>query len=211
MKVILVNGSPHKNGTTNAALGEAAKTLGAEGVAAEIFWIGAKPISGCIGCGKCRGVGRCIFEDEVNKFLDIAGGADGFVFGSPVHYASAGGALTSFMDRAFYAGSNMQQNPFRLKPGAAVAVARRAGTTATLDQLNKYMTISEMPVVSSCYWNMVHGHDAEEAVQDKEGMQVMRVLARNMAFLIKCKEEGLKNGVKLPEREKRIYTNFIKD
>ncbi len=211
MKVLLVNGSPHKNGCTNTALTEVAKTLDEEGINTEIFWIGIKPLAGCIACKKCAKTGRCAFDDRVNDFLDIAKDADGFIFGSPVHYAAASGAITSFMDRVFYADLQSGKHSFYLKPAASVISARRAGTTATFDQLNKYFTISEMPIISSCYWNMVHGAKPEDVEKDLEGLQTMRVLARNMAFFLKCKENGLKTGVPLPMREERIFTNFIRE
>ena len=210
MKVLLVNGSPHPNGCTFTALEEVSGVLNAEGIETEIFQIGVKPLSGCIACGKCAKLGRCVFEDRVNEFAEIAKDADGFVFGSPVHYASAGGAMTSFMDRLFYSDLCSRRRLFYLKPAAAVASARRAGTTVTLDQLNKYFMISEMPVISSRYWNMVHGSAPDEVRQDLEGLQVMRVLGRNMAWFLKCKEAGMKAGVPLPESEKRIFTNFIR-
>ena len=211
MKVLLVNGSPHKNGCTYTALTEVAKTLNEEGIDTEIFWIDTKPLAGCIACKKCAKTGRCAFDDRVNDFLDIAKDADGFIFGSPVHYAAASGAITSFMDRLFYADLQSGKQSFYLKPAAAVVSARRAGTTATFDQLNKYFTISEMPIISSCYWNMVHGAKPEDVEKDLEGLQTMRVLARNMAFFLKCKETGLKSGVQLPTREERIFTNFIRE
>lgn len=206
MKVILVNGSPHEKGCTYTALKEIADTLEAEGIESKIFWIGNKPISGCIACGTCREKGACVFDDTVNEFLKIAGDCDGFIFGSPVHYAGAGGAITSFMDRIFYAGGSN----FRLKPAAAIASARRAGTTATWDQLNKYFGITQMPIVSSRYWNMVHGNTPDEVRQDLEGMQCMRILARNMAFMLKCKEAGLAAGITMPEPEPPVMTNFIR-
>lgn len=164
MKVLLINGSPHKNGCTFTALSEIAKTLQECGVDSEIFHIGAAPIRGCMGCGGCAGKGKCIYEDTVNTAIEKAAEADGFIFGSPVHYASAGGGITSFLDRMFYAGKSSMV----YKPGAAVASCRRAGSTATLDQLNKYFTISNMPLVGSSYWNMVHGNSPEEVLQDKE-------------------------------------------
>lgn len=210
MKVLLVNGSPHENGCTHTALEEVAKTLQAEGVGTEIFQIGRKPLSGCIACRKCAELKRCVFSDRVNDFLDIAAGADGFVFGSPVHYAAAGGAITSFMDRAFFANLLSGRRAFYLKPAAAIVSARRAGTTATFDQLNKYFTISEMPVISSNYWNMVHGHTPEDVKKDLEGLQTMRTLGRNLAWFLKCKESGVKAGVALPAREERVFTNFIR-
>ncbi|WP_206809955.1 flavodoxin family protein [Paradesulfitobacterium ferrireducens] len=210
MKVLLVNGSPHEKGCTYTALEEVAKTLNAEGIETEIFQIGTKPLSGCIACGNCRKTGHCVFSDRVNEFLDIAGDADGFVFGSPVHYASAGGAITSFLDRAFYTDLCSGKQIFYLKPAAAVVSARRAGTTATFDQLNKYFTLSEMPVISSRYWNMVHGHTPEDVKKDLEGLQITRILGRNMAWFLKCKEAGIKAGVPFPEREETILTNFIR-
>ena len=210
MKVILVNGSPHEKGCTCTALENVAKTLNEEGIETEIFQLGTKPLVGCTACGACVKTGRCVFDDRVNEFLDLAEGADGFVFGSPVHYASAGGAIVSFMDRAFFAGSNSAKVPFYLKPAAAVVSARRAGTTAAFDQLNKYFTISQMPVISSRYWNMVHGTKLEDVENDLEGLQIMRVLARNMAWFLKCKEAGAKAGVPLPRREETIRTNFIR-
>ncbi|MFA0889115.1 MAG: flavodoxin family protein [Synergistales bacterium] len=210
MKVILVNGSPHEKGCTDTALETVAKTLNEEGIETRIFHLGTKPLIGCTACGACAKTGRCVYDDRVNEFLDLAEEADGFVFGSPVHYASAGGAIVSFMDRAFYAGSNSAKLPFYLKPAAAVVSARRAGTTAAFDQLNKYFTISQMPVISSRYWNMVHGTKPEDVENDAEGLQIMRVLARNMAWFLKCKEAGRKAGVPFPQREENIRTNFIR-
>lgn len=207
MKVLLVNGSPHEFGCTYTALAEAAKTLENEGISTEFFWLGTKPLSGCIGCGTCRKAGKCVFDDKVNEFLEKAKEADGFLFGSPVHYAAASGALTSFMDRAFYAGA---KELYALKPAAAVVSARRAGTTAAFEQVNKYFTISEMPVISSCYWNMVHGSNPDDVKQDEEGLYTMRLLAKNMAFFLKCKKIALENGLTLPEKEPRVFTNFIR-
>jgi multimeric flavodoxin WrbA len=184
--------------------------LNEEGIETEIFQIGTKPLSGCTACFKCQELGHCVFSDRVNDFLDIAKDADGFVFGSPVHFASAGGVITSFMDRAFFADACAGRQSFYLKPAAAVVSARRAGTTATFDQLNKYFTISEMPVISSRYWNMVHGFTPEDVKKDLEGLQIMRTLGRNMAWFLKCKEAAVKAGVPFPEREERIATNFIR-
>lgn len=211
MKVLLINGSPHEKGCTYTALMEVATTLEKEGIGADFFWIGNKPLPGCIACKSCVEKKQCVFNDRVNDFLAIAANADGFVFGSPVHYAAASGAITSFMDRAFYADLLAGRQSFYLKPAAAVVSARRAGTTATLDQLNKYFTISEVPVISSRYWNMVHGAAPEEVKQDLEGLQTMRVLARNMAWFLKCKEAGIKAGVPFPAKEENIYTNFIRE
>lgn len=210
MKVLLVNGSPHEKGCTFTALEEVAKTLNEEGIETEIFQIGTKPISGCIACKNCGKTGHCVFSDRVNEFLAIAENVNGFIFGSPVHYASAGGAITSFLDRAFYTDLQSGKQTFYLKPAAAVVSARRAGTTATFDQLNKYFTLSEMPVISSRYWNMVHGHTPEDVKKDLEGLQIMRILGRNIAWFLKCKEAGIKAGVPFPEREERIATNFIR-
>ena len=211
MKVILVNGSPHPKGCTYTALQEVAGVLNTEGVETQIFQVGIKPIAGCIACKKCGETGRCAFSDVVNEFVDLAVDADGFIFGSPVHYAAASGAMTFFMDRVFYSNMMAGRNAFYLKPAAAVLSARRAGTTAAFDQLNKYFTISEMPVVSSRYWNMVHGAEPQDVKKDLEGLQVMRTLARNMAWLLKCKEAGMKAGVPLPVREEVVRTNFIRE
>lgn len=211
MKVLLVNGSPHQKGCTYTALCEVAQTLEQEGIDTEIFWIGNRPIGGCIACLKCREIGKCVFDDVVNAFREKAYEADGFVFGSPVHYAAASGNMTAFMDRLFYSELGGNQNKaFYMKPAAAVVSARRAGTTVTFDQLNKYFTIQEMPIVSSRYWNEIHGATAEQAKQDLEGMYTMRVLARNMAYLLRCQEAARKAGIPLPKREEPIFTNFIR-
>ena len=210
MKILLVNGSPNKNGCTYVALDEVAKTLNKEGIETEIFWIGNKPIGGCIACKSCLKTGKCAFDDVVNEFREMAKEADGFVFGSPVHYAAASGNLTAFMDRLFYSELCAGNSVFYMKPAAAVISARRAGTTAAFDQLNKYFTIQEMPVVSSRYWNMVHGARPEQVAEDKEGLYTMRVLGRNMAYMLKCFEAGNKAGVSMPEKEPTIYTNFIR-
>ena len=206
MKVLLINGSPHEKGCTYTALSEIAGVLNENGIDTEIFQVGSDPIRSCVGCGGCAGKNRCVFQDQVNVALDKAAEADGFIFGSPVHYASAGGAITSFLDRMFFAGKeNMVY-----KPGAAVVSCRRAGSTATLDQLNKYFTISSMPLVGSSYWNMVHGNTPEEVLQDKEGLQTMRNLARNMAWLLHCIEAGKKAGISVPQPESGSTTNFIR-
>ncbi len=207
MRVVLINGSPHKGGCTYTALAEVAGALNHADVDTEIFHIGIKPISGCTACLKCRETGRCNIDDTVNDFLDLAESADGFVFGSPVHYAAASGAITSFMDRAFYA---QMGGLFAYKPAAAVVSCRRAGATATFDQINRYFTIANMPIVSSQYWNMVHGAKPEDVRQDLEGMQTMRTLGRNMAWLLKSIEVGRKAGIQLPELETPVRTNFIR-
>ena len=209
MKVLLVNGSPHKEGCVYTALSEVAKELNNEGIETEIFWIGIKPISGCIACHKCSELGKCVFNDVVNEFAEKAKNADGFVFGTPVHYASASGAITSFMDRLFYS-TFSNQDIFRLKPAATVVSARRAGTTATFDQLNKYYTMNQMPVISSRYWNMVHGSTPDEVRKDEEGMQIMRILGKNMAYYLKCIEAGKEKGINPPEPETITFTNFIR-
>lgn len=207
MKVLLVNGSPHAKGCTYTALTEIAKTFDEEGIEWEIFDVGMKPISGCLGCGRCVELGKCVIEDTVNEFTKKAKEADGFIFGTPVHYAAASGALTSFMDRAFYSGG---KDTYYLKPAACIASARRAGTTAAFEQINKYFTISQMPVISSKYWNMVHGSKPEDVLEDKEGLQCMRTLARNMAWFLKIKDAGQKAGVPLPKTETPIRTSFIR-
>ena len=205
MKVLLVNGSPHAKGCTYTALCEVAAALEKQGIETELFQIGTKPVSGCLGCGACIKTGKCVIDDVVNEFVEKAKAADGFVFGSPVHFANASGAITSFMDRAFYGKGAVYAD----KPAAAIMSCRRGGATATLDQLNKYFTISNMPIVSSQYWNMVHGNTPDEVRQDAEGMQTMRTLGTNMAWLLKCIEAGKAAGVAMPEREAKVATNFI--
>lgn len=176
-----------------------------------MFWIGNKPIGGCIACKRCIQTGKCVFDDVVNTCREKAYEADGFVFGTPVHYGAASGNMTAFMDRLFYSELGGNQNKaFYLKPAAAVISARRAGTTATFDQMNKYFTIQEMPIVSSRYWNMVHGAVPEQVEEDLEGLYTMRVLGRNMAYLLKCQEAAKKAGVALPEREPAIFSNFVR-
>jgi len=207
MNVLLINGSPNKKGCTYTALSEVAKALKKQDIDAEIFYVGNKPIRGCTACGKCSETGKCIFDDDaVNVAIGKAAEADGFVFGSPVHYAGASGFITSFLDRCFFAGSDV----FAYKPGAAVVSCRRGGATAAFDQLNKYFTISNMPVVSSQYWNMVHGNTPEEVLQDLEGLQIMRTLGQNMAWLLKSIAAGRKAGIVRPEPEEHIWTNFIR-
>lgn len=207
MKVLLINGSPHAQGCTYTALGEVAKTLGEEGIDTEIVHVGHKDIHGCIGCYKCREIGRCVFDkDVVNELSRKFAEADGLVVGSPVYFAGMNGTLKSLLDRLFFSA------PFskRFKVGAAVVSARRMGTTSTLDDLNKYFLHGEMPVASSRYWNAVHGNTPEEVMKDEEGLQTMRYLGRNMAFLIRAisnerKRTGLPN-----EESKRIATNYIR-
>jgi multimeric flavodoxin WrbA len=205
MKVLLVNGSYHEKGCTYTALAEVAKALNANGVETEIYWLGQHQISGCKGCWACKKTKKCVIDDGVNEFVEKAAEFDGFVFGSPVYYASAAGALVSFLDRVFYSGGKN----FAYKPGAAVVSCRRAGASTTFDVINKYFTISNMPIVGSNYWNEIHGNTAEEAAQDAEGLQTMRVLGNNMAWLLKCIQLGKEAGVE-PEKEKKVWTNFIR-
>lgn len=207
MKVLMMNGSPNREGCTFTALSEVEKELNSNGIETEMFHIGKQPVRGCIGCGACAGKGACVFtDDKVNEAIDKMKSSDGLIVGSPVYYAAANGSLSSFLDRMFYAGGSF----FERKPGAAVVSARRAGTTAALDEINKYFTISQMPVVSSQYWNMVHGNTPEQVMQDLEGLQVMRTLGKNMAWLLKCIDAGKKAGVSEPEKEGRVRTNFIR-
>ena len=206
MKVLLINGSPHKEGCTFTALSEVAKTLEKNGIETEILYLGVKPIAGCIACGKCFEQKKCVFDDKVNEILVRADEFDGLVIGSPVYYAGPSGQIRAFLDRLFYAGGWR----FAGKPGAAVVSCRRGGATAAFDQLNKYFTISSMPIVSSQYWNQVHGAYAEQVFQDEEGLQTMRTLGNNMAWLLKCIQLGKENGITLPEREPHLWTNFVR-
>ena len=205
MKALLINGSPHANGCTFTALNIVAEELQKNGIETEIVHIGNKDIRGCVACGKCYELGHCVFNDMVNEVAAKLEQADGLVVGSPVYYAGPNGTLTSLLDRLFYSA----HYDLRMKVGAAVVSARRGGTTAAFDRLNKYFTISEMPVVSSRYWNMVHGHTPEDVMKDEEGCQIMSVLGRNMAFLIRAiAAERERNG--LPEKVVASYTNFIR-
>ena len=211
MKVLLINGSPHRQDCTFTALSEVASALHEEGIETDFYWIGNKPIGGCIGCFACAKKKQCVFDDKVNEFTALAKGYDGFIFGSPVYFSGMNGSLMSFMDRVFFSASTQEPHPFRFKPAAAVISARRAGTTSTLDQMNKYFLHQQMPIASSRYWNMVHGNTPDEVRQDEEGLQVMRYLGRNMAWLLKIKESGEKAGVSLPKQEeKRLSTNFVR-
>ena len=186
MKVLLVNGSPHKKGCTAAALQEVGKALAQEGILSDFFWIGNQPLTGCIGCGYCAKTGKCRYDDRVNAFLEAAKDYDGFVFGAPVHFASAAASMLGFMDRAFFTDQQAGLKRFAFKPAAAVVSARRAGTTAALDELNKYLLYAQMPIATSRYWNMVHGQTPEQVQADEEGVQIMRVLGRNLAWLLKA-------------------------
>lgn len=205
MKVLMINGSPRKDGNTSLALKEMQKVFEAEGIEVEFVNIGNSAIRGCIACKTCETKGSCVFDDLVNETAPKLAEADGVVIGTPVYYASANGTLISFLDRLFYSCSCDKT----MKVGAAVAVARRGGLTATFDELNKYFTISGMPVASGYYWNGVHGGGKGEVEKDDEGMQMMRYLAANMSFLMKSIALG-KEQYGLPEREQRVYTNFVR-
>ncbi|MDO4275010.1 MAG: flavodoxin family protein [Eubacteriales bacterium] len=207
MKVLLINGSTRLNGCTYIALSQVEKVLREEGIETELLQMGGKPIRDCIACGKCSEKGRCVFNDDlVNEWIDKAENADGFVFGSPVYYAHPSGQFLSLLDRMFYAGSAS----FQYKPGAAVVSARRGGTTASFDVLNKYFTITNMPVIGSTYWNMVHGTEPEQVGEDLEGLQTMRNVGRNMAWILKCIELGKTKGIGHPEAERGNRTNFVR-
>lgn len=205
MKVLMLNGSPKASGNTALALAEMEKTFAGEGIETEIIHVGHLPIRSCIACGKCRELGRCVFDDIVNEVAAKFDEADGLVLGSPVYYASANATLVALMTRLFYSARVNKT----MKVGASVVIARRGGCSATFDELNKFFTIAGMPVASSQYWNSVHGGAPGEAAQDLEGLQTMRTLARNMAFLIKSIQLG-KERYGLPEREKGVATNFIR-
>ena len=206
MKVLMLNGSPKARGNTGLALEEIGKQLEREGVEYEIFQLGGAPVRDCIGCGQCTEAG-CVFDDDgVNAFIAKAKEADGFVFGTPVYYAHPSGRILSFLDRIFFSSSEL----FAHKPGAAVAIARRAGTTASFDVLNKYFGISEMPVAGSTYWNIAHGRRPGEVELDEEGLRTMRNLARNLAWMLKCFEAGDRAGIPRPETEEGPATNFIR-
>ena len=204
-KVIILSGSPHKDGTTSRALEELSGSLMAQGIDAEVIQVGHLTVRGCSGCYACGKLKKCVHDDIVNEIAEKFKEADGLVIASPVYYASPNGAFLALLDRLFYS-SRFDKS---MKVGASVVVARRGGCTASFDVLNKYFTISEMPIVSSRYWNQVHGNGIEDAEQDLEGLQTMRILARNMAFLIKCIRLG-KEQLPEIEKERKIYTNFIK-
>lgn len=205
MKVLLVNGSSRKEGCTGVALSEAGRALREEGVDTELFFIGNQGLPDCIACRKCRELGKCVFDDAVNVFVDKARQADGFIFGSPVYFSHPSARLLTLMDRAFYAGGSA----FAFKPAAAVLSARRAGTTASFDVINKYFTICSMPVVSSTYWNHVYGQQPEEVKEDKEGLMTMYNLGKNMAWLLKCIALGKQTGLMHPDNQK-VLTNFTR-
>ena len=208
MKVLLINGSPNEHGCTFTALNEVAGSLNKNGIDTEIFWIGKKAIQGCIACMKCFELGRCVFDnDGVNKLSARLNEFDGYIIGSPVYYAGPAGSLCAFLDRLFFSGD---ETKLFHKPGACIVSCRRGGASAAFDRLNKYFTIRNMPIVSSQYWNQVHGNTPEEVKQDLEGMQTMRTLGENMAWLLKCIEAGKKAGIDYPKLEEWTATNFIR-
>lgn len=206
MKALLINGGPHKKGCTNLALEYVARGLAEGGVDSEIVWLGNKPLAGCMACGRCREQGRCVFDDVVNELIPKAREADGLVIGSPVHYAAPAGQVVSAMHRLFYTGAVDWSG----KVGAAVVSCRRGGSATAYDQLNKYFSITGMPIVSSYYWNEIHGNTPEEALQDEEGLATMQQLGLNMAWLIGCIKAGEKDGHPYPGRVHQARTNFIR-
>lgn len=205
MKVILVNGSSRKSGCTDRALIEIERALNEEGIETQRYFIGNDPVADCTACRSCAKTGKCVINDRVNEFTELARSADGFVFGSPVYYAHPSGRLLSFMDRAFYSGGSA----FRFKPAAAVFSARRAGSVCSMDVINKHFSICSMPIVSSTYWNHVFGNTPAEVEQDAEGLMTMRNIGKNMAWLLKCIEQGKVAGIEHPENEK-VTTNFVR-
>lgn len=205
MKVLLINGSPNEKGCTYTALSEVANSLQSHGIATEILYLGKKPIAGCIDCGKCRQTGKCVFDDKVNEVAERLDEFDGLIVGSPVYYAGPSGQLMSFLDRLFFSGGKKMAG----KLGAAVVSCRRGGASAAFDRLNKYFTISNMHIVGSQYWNQVHGFTPDDVRKDKEGLQTMRTLGENMAWLLKCIEAGNNAGVPKPKYEPPVHTHFI--
>lgn len=214
MKVALINGSPHKDGCTNLALEIVQKALNNNNIETDIIQMGSETIHSCIACESCRNTGHCVFKDDrVNDFIDQLDDYDGFVFGGPVYYGSVNSNLLNFMTRVFYAGincgENFRENPLRLKPAVAVTSARRAGTMTSIDIINRFFSINEMPIISSTYWNEIHGQNKEDALKDKEALQTMKNLGDNMAYFLKLRELGKKEVIPEPEFNKVIYTNFI--
>lgn len=205
-KVLFLNGSPHEHGCTDTAMREVANTLARNGVDSEFLWIGTKPVAGCIACGTCKRTGRCVFDDAVNRVVEKLDGYDALVVGSPVYYAGPSGQICAFLDRLFYTAGRRMAG----KPGAAVVSCRRGGASAAFDRLNKYFTISNMPVVSSQYWNQVHGYTPDDVRRDEEGLQTMRTLGQNLAWLLRCIESGRQAGIALPDYEAVTPTNFIR-
>ncbi len=207
LKVLLINGSPNRNGCTNRALKEVEKTLREEGIETQIFQIGDGPVRGCNGCNACEKIGRCIYDDDpANEMLSLIKEADGIVVGTPVYYSGANGALCALLDRIFYAGGKELAG----KPAAAVVSARRSGTTAAYQRINQYFAIKKMPIVTSQYWNNVHGYTAKDVEQDLEGLQTMRTLGKNMAWMLKIIRNGEQSGISFPESEEPVFTDFIR-
>ena len=208
MKILMLNGSPHEHGSTYRSLFEAKKVLEELGAECEILWLGNKAVNDCIGCAACRKLdSRCVFDNDiVNEIIEKAKGSDGFIFGSPVYYAHPSGRILSILDRVFYAGGKV----FRHKPAASVTVARRAGTTASIDVLSKYITISQMPLISSSYWCMTHGATSSDVDSDLEGLQTVRNMARNMYYFCNLIELGKLNGITPPDNEYGNRTNFVR-
>lgn len=206
MKVILLNGSAHSNGSTYRALSQLAKTLEENDIDIKLIQIGTDTIRGCIGCGKCKEIGKCVFDDVVNELVDLVSNSDGFVVGSPVYYGSANGSLISLLDRMFYSSDEKFYN----KIAASIVVARRAGTTASIDQINKYFASKQMPIITSTYWNMVYGNNEKEVLFDEEGIETIYNLAINMVWILKCVENGKNIGINPPMRKKTKRTNFIR-
>lgn len=205
MKVILLNGSPREKGCTYTGLRIIAEQLEKNGVESQMFWVGNRPVIGCTACLSCKKTGKCIYgQDMVNTVAEAMKEADGFIVGSAVHYAGATGAVTSFLDRLFY---SMDRRFLKMKFGASIVSCRRGGASAAFDQLNKYFTINQMPIVSSCYWNQIHGNTPEEVYRDEEGVRTLKVLANNMAYLIKCKQQS---NLELLEEPEPAMTNFIR-
>ncbi|MEG1825349.1 MAG: flavodoxin family protein [Cloacibacillus sp.] len=206
MKVVMINGSPNEHGCTFTALSEAAAQLARHDIGAEMVWLGKHPIAGCIACMKCMETGRCVFNDKVNETIERLDEYSGMIIGSPVYYAGPSGQIKCFLDRLFFAGGEK----LACKPGAAVVSCRRGGASAAFDALNKYFTIANMPVVSSQYWNQVHGQTPEEVRRDEEGMQTMRTLGQNMAWLLRSIEAGKAAGLPAPKYEEHLWTNFMR-
>ena len=199
MKVLLVNGSPNKEGCTYIALKQIQDTLKKENIDSDIYRVGHKDIRGCIDCRKCGELGKCVFNDEVNDFVEKAEEYDGYIFGGPVYYGTVNPTLTNFMTRVFFSSFFGGKRIFRLKPAAAVASARRAGTMTAIDTINRFFTWGEMPIISSTYWNVIYGMNSEEALKDVEGLKTMTVLAKNMAWFLKIKQHSIEEGIPLPE------------
>ena len=206
MKVLLINGSPHDDGCTYTALREVERVLENEGIETKWHWIGRQPVPGCIACGRCKETGQCIFHDAVNELLDESPSIDGMIVGSPVYYAGPTGQVCAFLDRLFFAALGRWDG----KPAASIVSCRRGGATAAFDRLNKYFSISSMPVISSQYWNQVHGSSPADVRQDEEGLQTMRTLGRNFAFVLRAMHQAEEQGLERPDPEPRVWTNFIR-